>query len=383
MTLRQRLRELSDYLPHGPVLDANGRARWLAGCRDEVRYSGDSRVSFPIPPAQFFGLTYLQDIVLVTEHPEWTMHEYAQVQLPQGTRWICKDSNRVGQQTITSDLPDLAGWVPEVPVVRRTRPVAVVDRSAPGILDVQLRYESPLDEVVDLHLRGKLAQRRERWSNGSAFNHSQETVAVVVDISKRQPFGLDAAISFNGTPARIKRLLGLFPVKAILTQTQGGLAIASMRLQRDADRYRLTRPIAGTTWNTHADERWQLQRDGEITLATHRNQTSRFELRYVERGLQSARVWQAHDDLLLTSVELSAPLPDISRPFQGTVTRHFVVEINGLTLGCGSVDARHSDGGEVIVAWKPTAPRWFRQRPIRTQVEFQQNDDCHVVCERV
>jgi hypothetical protein len=116
---------LRRVLPAGPVLSPVEAATFDAVLLPEVDYTGPPRLGAPLPPLQLFGVYYSVDVVIVSDHPDWDMHEYARLDTPQGPVWMAKDSDNDYVQTISAELDDLDSWAAEVPVPRQQSPVTV------------------------------------------------------------------------------------------------------------------------------------------------------------------------------------------------------------------------------------------------------------------
>lgn len=370
---------LRPYLPAGPSLSDAARQEWLAQERDPVDYTGLPRVAFPIVPFQVFALHYEEDIVVETTHPVWGLHEYARVLIGKHTLWIAKDADRHGVQTVSASAPEILTWFPEVPVPRRIVPFTVDDSSSATMLQVNLSYQSPLEEQITVSFRSPRPPQPVRRRNGSTFNHSAHLAAAVLDIPARQHQGIRAQLTYNGQPATIRRLLGLFPVQALLTQTQGGFVATSMRMTAGEEAtVHIERPIPGHSWPTRARETWAFTAD----RLRYRSHTSDWEYHVRDGGLERVTVSQVGQPQPLLQMVLSAPLPDFSRPFRGQVIRHFVLLINGQAHGHGRLQAV-SGTKEASLEIRPVAPAWLASRPLRTQVVFRDDRSVDVRSTRI
>jgi len=321
---------VKDYVATGPTLSEKERALWLDRPALNVPYTGEVLFPIPPPPFQLFALHYSEDIVIETRHPAWAMHEYARVEVDGRSLWIAKDSDVNGVQTVTADLDDLRSWLPEVPAPRREGPVEVVDRSDDAAVDVDIRYTNPAGEEVAVSFRARRPEKVQKKRNGSTFNHSNQIASVVLDIPRRQLSGAKASVTYNGEPARLRRLFGLVPIVALLDQTQAGFAAASMQLTADAGTLSVTRPAPGDTWATRDRASWDwdpvsgyLRAQGLATTTTWRFQ----ETGDVSLGL--IEVWVEQGGEELTRLALSSPLPDLRRPFDGDHERRFTIEVGG------------------------------------------------------
>ncbi len=342
-----------------------------------VTYTGEPRVQpWPVVPLQVWGLRYAMDVVLESDDPHWIMHEYARIDLPSGPLWIAKDASPDGLQTITADVPDIASWVPEVPVPRVQGPVMVTDASTAADADISLAYTNPRGDAVQMRYRGKNPTKAANPRNGNTMGHSRQSLAALLDLYLYQPGGT-VELSIGGEARKIRRLLGLYPMKFLLAQTQGGVAIAAytqralpddppgaagFSLARPGTDYAGAWPTTGTeTWAWEADQRW-IRREGPVT-------TLRYH--FVDGELDQAQVWQAGDALRpIVNVVFRPALPDVRRPFAGETTSAFVVDLNDQPgHGRGEVRCRW-EGDEVVVAVRPTEPHWFADRPIDSRIRY-------------
>lgn len=358
-----------DYLPQGAPQSEDARARWLDAETAPLAQPAPPADVAPVPPLQLFAAYYAADIVLETKRSGWTMHEYAQVEVGDRRLWVAKDSDADGVQTITADLEDVERWLPEIPVPRRRGEVVVDDRSTDAQLDVVLRYTNPRGVPVRVAFSAPAIELAslENERNGSTFDHSQQAVSALLDVRRRQQKGIDAEVAFGDERASIRRVLGLVPVKALLEQIQGGIAAASFAARTEADALALRRPAPGTAWPTASDERWVWRGDRGTGTLSHAAFGVAHRYDFEAGGLAAARVDVDGLDAPGFALRLSAPLPDVTRPFEGPVRRHFVAEVGGQPHGYGTIDARWA-GGEAVVELRPDEPRWFRARPVRSRV---------------
>ena len=71
-------------LPGAAVVDGQAAQAYAAGRPATVTYTGPARVGPPVVPLQVFGVYYDIDVVLVSRHPSWDMHEYARLNTGDG-----------------------------------------------------------------------------------------------------------------------------------------------------------------------------------------------------------------------------------------------------------------------------------------------------------
>ncbi len=352
-------------LPGPPVLSSAERASWDAPVPSAARYTGPPRVSAPVLPLQIWGLQYALDVVLVSRHPDWSMHEYARVDLPEGSLWLAKDADARGNQSIVADLPDIASWIPEVPAPRVSGKLEVIDRSTATRADLRFAYTNVDGEPVVVTYAGPMPTEPSKPRNGNTMGHSRATVAALLDLHLFRPGG-EATVTIGGVDHGIKRMLGLYPLKFLLAQTQAGFAIADFRVEGGAHGFRLTRPAGDEPWPTRSTEDWTvsngwLRREGAVTAL-------RYHLHDGE--IDRAEVQQAGIAEPIATFVFRPPIPDLRRPFEGVVESAFVVDVAGQPAhGTGRVLARSTPEG-ATVEMIPEEPRWFADRPMRTDVTF-------------
>lgn len=368
---------LANVLPGPPALDREERAVFDVPVASGAHYTGEARESYPVIPLQVWGLRYALDVVIETVHPQWTMHEYARIDLPSRSLWIMKDADHDGLQRITADVPDIEGWVPEIPVPRFAGQVEVTDRSADGRADLRFHYTTPAGEDAVCTYAGKLPTKPSHPRNGNTMGHSRQSLAALLDIHVMRSGG-KASLSFDGVESPIKRLFGLYPMKFILGQTQGGLAIADFfQATDDSGGFALTRPAptldaAADPWPTRRVEAWTVT-DGWARRPL-RTEDDVVELAYhfTNGELDRAQALQAGLDVPATDIVFSPALPDVRRPFEGTVESRFAADIAGQKgHGVGVVRTRWTGADTVVLEIRPTEPRWFADRPIDVTVTHE------------
>lgn len=357
---------LSKMLPGPPALSPNERAAFEMRAPSGARYTGGPRVETPVIPLQVWGLRYGLDVVLVSTHPDWDMHEYARLDLPSGPLWLAKDADANGNQGIVADLPDIRSWIPEVPAPRVSGPLVVTDRSTADVADLRFVYTNPAGDPVDVTYRGRIPTKPSKPRNGNTMGHSRAAVAALLDLHLFRTGG-DATVSIGGKAWPLKRLLGLVPLKILLAQTQGGFAIADFSQAASAGGFTLLRPGYEVPWPTEANEEWTVA-DG---WARREGPVASLRYHFADGELDRAQVWQVGVDVPVTDVVFRPALPDLRRPFEGVVESAFAVDIAGQEgHGTGRVRCAWTGPDTVSVTMIPTAPRWFADRPMETTVRF-------------
>jgi len=375
-------------LPEGPALSEREQAEFPErAAPSRVRYTTDPVVEFPVIPVQLWGLHYAIDIVLVSDHPDWTMHEYARIDLPDRSLWIAKDADINGDQNVVADLENIESWLPEIPAPRTAAEMVVEDRSDKAQVDLHLQTRNPNGQTVELRYVGDRPAKAPGKRNGSTMEHSRQAVAAVLDLAGMEHGG-DVELIIDGQARRIERVLGLYSMKMVLDQFQAGFAVASFE-QRPADGgFELERPAPGVAWPTRGleawsdDGRWVHRDDPIVTLSYDMPVTDAVNGGAV-RELQGARVTQAGHELPVLQLRLDRALPDLRRRFEGHATSRFVMDINGQQAhGTGTLEAWWTRNGPVV-EMRPSAPWWLAERPMRTTITYTDQGHAVVSIERI
>lgn len=375
-------------LPSGPVMGPWHRSRhWMQETGSGVRYRDEAvvDVGFPILPVLPFGLGYELDLVIVSSHPGWNMHEYALVRTPEGPIWLAKDA-REGtlEQSIVADIDGIDAWMPEVPVVRRAGRVEVEDRSTADRIAVDLAYENLDGEAVSVHFEGEAPILEERKRNGSTMGHSRDQLMAVLDLSHKE-LARRTEVRIAGVHHKTSRILGLLPFHFALRQTQGGLCVGSFVQRTAASGFATVHPTAsGSTAQT-----WEVDAKSEPGVVVVRQ---RARLRTVIYRFLAAD--PEHLELVTVTVHqwgrgaptfhlaLQPALPDLRRGFEGQARSRFVVDVNGQeNLAAGTMTASVVDGAPRL-SMVPRAPWWVADRPMETRVHGH-DDHVHVDIVRV
>jgi len=356
---------LKSVLPTGPVV-SNKDLRVFGDIKSSsAAYTGEPMVQMPILPLTAFGLTYAVDVVIVSQHPDWDMHEYARLDLPDRSVWIAKDSDINGRQTIVSDVSDLERWLPEIPAPRIQAPMTVRDESDGVRVDVSISYTNKKGQYTEMWAKGTLPDRPPKKRNGNTMGHSRDAVAAILDLERFGP-DVEVGITIDGVEQKVDRVLGLVPFQFLLTQTQAGIAIANYRQTPAEDGFTIVRPIPGNEdWPTRGEARWAW--DGHTASAS--NDVLSYEYRFIDGGLAGVTVDQVGRTHPSFELHVQPALPDLRRPFEGTISSRFVMHVNGQAgHGEGIIDAKWTDINQVQLSIRPTAPHWLASRPMTSEI---------------
>ncbi len=366
-------------LPKGPVVSDGGRqSTWAEPEASGASYTGDARLDAPVLPFMVFGVTYDLDIVLVSRHPTWEMHEYARIQTPEGSLWIAKDTRASdGNQLLVADLDRIHQWMPEIPLARKSHPLDVTGQTEGDQLDLEITYDNHDDQPVEVHYRGPAPRTETRRRNGSTMGHSRHQVLAVLDLPHRD-FGREASIRIGGQSYGLERLLWIKPMRMALTQTQGGIAEGTYR-QHDlsADAFQTTHAMPD---GPEATQTWTRQRDGDSLVVRQHSElrTLAYRFRLIEGGareLVEAWVTPWNDDEPLFRVTFAPALPDLSRPFEGDYRSRYVMDIGGQrNHAVGTIEVRR-EGATSVLEIRGDAPWWIADRWATTSIDL--SDEAH------
>ncbi len=375
---------LKHILPGPPVVTGDARTAYDTFEPAPVTYTEAAPNRPVVLPLQIWGLRYALDVVLETTHPDWIMHEYARIDLaatessPARSLWIAKDAATDFVQTITSDVPDIRSWVPEIPVPRHAGSVVVTDATAGETADLRFQYENPKGQAVDVHYRGTIPTEPAKPRNGNTMGHSRPSLAALLDIHLYQPGG-EAEVSIGGEAQKIRKLFGLYPMKFLLAQTQGGFAIADFAEAwgpAETAGFLLTRPGSGSAWPTEAVETWVGGDDGWVERS---GPVTTLRYHFVHGELDQAEVRQSGLGFPVMRAVFQPAIPDLRRRFSGEARSRFVIDVAGqVGHGIGETVARW-EGDEAVVDMIPLEPSWCADRPRQTRVVAGEGGDSVVV----
>lgn len=362
-------RNIKRMLPEGPAFTEKERQTLMDEPPHAVRYTGAPKVDFPVLPLQVWAATYELDIILVSQHPDWNMHEYAQLATPEGTIWMMKDAEEgTLNQTIVADLEDIQAWMPELPVERKAYPVKVVDNSTDKRLDLQFEYETLKGQQVVATYQGKRPRTQLKKQNGSTMGHSRHQLLAALHLPVRD-FGQKASIQYDGKAYKMDKLLGLVPFQMALQQTQGGASSGQFALSSTKGGLQSAHHKEGAS----VEQQWTVKRSGGRTIV--RQQSSFRALQYEFEGEDTLCLKVAHAQQWNQSVpgarfEFSPALPDLRRPFEGRYTSNFVLDIEGQHRNAKGTITVEWVEGTAQVTLTPTDPWWVTDRPMRTIIQY-------------
>ncbi len=378
---------LKKLLPTGPVLTAQQRtASWGAPAPSAARYTGPPRSACPVLPLLPFGVTYDLDLVLVSRHPDWDMHELAAIQTSDGPIWLAKDAHRgTLDQSIVADLPGLDTFLPELPVARHHHPLEIEDRSTDAHIDLTASYTNPKGQHTRLSYQGPWPAGPQRKRNGSTMGHSRRQLMAALDVSHKS-FARRAAIAYNGRPTPLKRLAGLLPFAVALKQTQGGLATGHFTIAPDGPQrwttthHRPDAPDATLSWTSNTGPNGTEVTTSHPLRSIHAHfltpQPDQLELHRVE-----VKQWPQTQAPTM-ALTLDRALPDLRRPFEGRHTSAFVIDIGTQkSHATGTLTAWwHADGPRLDLT--PQHPWWVADRPMQSRARFLDTGAVEVLIER-
>jgi len=401
-------------LPQGPVLSPADRVAWDEERPSGASYTGPPRVDFPVLPLQVFGAAYELDLVLVSRHPDWNMHEYARLDTPDGPLWLAKDSREPSrEQSLVAAQPDVLTWMPEIPLARRRSRLEVDDRSDDSWLDIDLRYDNIDGHPVEVRYEGRSRHRAMRRRNGSTMGHSRDQVLAVLDVSHRT-WGRRASVRIDGREWPLQRVLGVRPLALALTQTQGGLSIGSYQQVATlhgpprAGREELLHAASaesedleardgatsgGRFWTAHQagdveiEQVWRIESTGTHLEVQQASPLRSLHYRFLASDdaleLVSLTVRQWGREVPTCHIALDPALPDVRRPFEGERNSRYAIDVNGQRgHAVGTLVARWTDDGvRILVA--PEEPWWTRDRALVSTITYPGGNVAEVQIDRL
>jgi len=365
---------ITRMLPKGPVLSNSTRLSIEKKAPLSIEYKSKPRVLFPILPIMAFGITYELDIVIVSKHPTWNMHEFAKISTPDGPIWLAKDAYEGSlDQCITSSRKDPYSLLPEIPVKMKYWPIKVQNHSKPGFLDISIEYENHDGEMVQASYKGIAPGKKMTKRNGSTMGHSKNQLLAVLDVSTRDQ-GKEARISYNGKSYDIKKILGIVPFQMVLKQTQGGLATGLYQQQGTNQDMTSTHVTVDGNKITQA---WKIIKSKTELTAIQKNKIRTIKYTYIKNKdsleLKSIIINQWEQKNNVVSIHFFPPLPDIRKHFKKTHRSTYVIDVNGQkNHAIGYIDSiSHDNAAEIRVI--PLKPWWTRDRPLNSYIQFIDN----------
>jgi hypothetical protein len=357
---------LKQLLPKGPVVShAQRQARWGAPRPSEAHYDGVPQHPAPLLPIMPFGIAYDLDLVIVTKHPAWDMHELARLVTPDGPVWFAKDA-RSGtlEQSIVSGVEDLAGWLPELPVPRKAAPVHVTDSSTESALDLTLQWDNPDGETTQVDYRGPYPTQAQAKRNGSTMGHSRASLMAALDISHRC-WAKAARVRYDGRTVALHRLFFVKPFAMSLLQTQGGFLTGTYTQHMQGDELVTTHLRGGREW----PQTWTVISESGVTTVSQTGalRTLRYRFLEVDGGLElfELSVHQYARDHAPMRALFDPALPDLRRRFTAARPSRWVMDINGQEgHALGQLHATCQPSGATLDL-TPSEPWWVADRPMR------------------
>jgi hypothetical protein len=376
---------LKQMMPEGPVFSLAEHAATFGKVKPPVvHYTGKPRVDFPVLPLLPWGVAYDVDIVIVSKHPDWNMHEYARLATPQGPVWLAKDASEPDlEQSIVANIEDIDHWWPEIPVPRKSSELLVRDRSSEDTLDVEIGYENINGEPVLMTYRGPMPTKLQSKRNGSAMGHSRSRLIAVLDLSHRN-FGREASMTINGERVPIKRLLGLVPFRMVLQQVQGGLATAEYRLGLKEGKL-----VSRHSMDSGAEVElgWTREESRSQVILRQANEIRSLAYFFVRRGealeLSKLQVEQWGREESTCEIHFSPSLPDLRMSFEGEIESLFVIDINGQLGHARGKVVLVSEGEEAKLTVLPQSPWWVADRPLESRIRFDGDDSVSISISRI
>lgn len=374
---------LKRLLPKNKVLSSKKRAAILEEKREgEVIYKGEARLDFPILALQAWAAAYDLDIVIVSNHPKWNMHELARLSTPQGPLWIMKDAiEPTLEQSIIANISEVESWLPEIPVKRKYYPVEVTDNSTDKWLDLDFKYENRAGELCEIHYEGKPPRTKQAKRNGSTMGHSKDDLIAVLDLPLRN-FGKKTSIHFDGKPYKVKKILGLMPFKMALVQTQAGLSVGHYRFERKGEELIQTY----LDKDTICTQKWEMHSIKEGVLMEQKTELRNLSYQFEEKGayweLKGAKVQLWNSEQPDFEIHFAPALPDLRYRFEGRYTSSFIMDVNGQeSHAIGRVEAYWTTEGPQLDII-PEKPWWVADRSMQVKMKIE-NGGVEVKIERV
>ncbi len=230
------------YKPKGPVLTGYERAMDFPVQRSHANltyYGREPFIAAPMLPVLAFGAAFELDLVVVPKAGDFEMLEFARIATPTEPLWVALETARdTGDQSLVANLDEIEGFMPEIPLPRKSTSLQATDNSTSELIDVTLSYENINGQMVEATMQGDPPEKLNRKRNGPAFNHSENQLLAVVDVPASESL-FKANVQVEGKGLKLKRIGGIVPFQFAMEQAQGGLAVGQFSVIP-------TTPVAGS-----------------------------------------------------------------------------------------------------------------------------------------
>ncbi len=357
-------------LPSGPVIRGGEVSRRVQSIEPSgAKYAGGFEAEAPVLPFLVFGLTYETDLVIVTDHPDYDMHELARIATPEGDVWIAKDARAgTGEQLVVADIDGIDDWLPEVPLCRRREALHIEDTSDAKYLDLRFQYRNWDGLDVDLHYRGKRPTTLQMKRNGSTMGHSRNQVMAVLHLPHLN-FAKSVEMSIDGQRRKIHRVAGLVPMQMALRQTQGGIGQADYRCKFDGGVYTTVHQME----SDHVVRRqWNYEHGNYVQHDPLRSLSFDAGGEGEPTEIRKMKVWQwtAHDSPTF-EIWFDRALPDLRRPLAERWSGTWGMNVgDGIGHAVGDVSVVPQDGG-CRVEVTSRKPWWVADRKVVSEIRWE------------
>lgn len=327
---------------------------------------------FPNIPFLIWAADYDLDIVLVSNHPQWNMHELARIQSPSGPIWIMKDADQENlRQRIICEKENLEHWLPEIPVSRFSKSVKISDLSRGEELDLQFSYENSAGELCEISYQGKFPRTVQKKRNGSTMGHSKQDLIAVLDLPTRD-FATKASIKFDHKEYKIKKLLGLLPFQMALQQTQAGISAA--RYQQMENENQVILEILH--FQSKPNLIFDIKKDGEFIVLSTKDSLRTINYfftvgKYQELVKANVEIW--NKEIAAFEIEFFPYLADSRFALNQDFESYFVMHVNGQKGHARGkvIQSKTEKNSQLRIL--PFKPWWVEDRPMLVSQKWEGN----------
>ncbi len=199
------------------------------------------------------------------------------------------------------------------------------------------------------------------------MGHSRGSLIAALDLSHRD-WARRVDVSYDDTPCPLLRLFLVKPFGLALRQTQGGFVTGSYTQRATSDGLVVTHSRGDETWR----QPWTIASEDGGVAVTQTDPLRTITHRFLEEGdaleLREITVTQFGREHAPMRALFSPALPDLRRPFEGTATSRWVLDINGQqSHAIGLATATWGEVG-TKVDLRGSAPWWVADRPMAITV---------------
>lgn len=346
-------------LPRPPVVEDS--AAWLRAAAVGPSSAATPRYEGRAPPLLLWGVDFTDEVLLeLARDPRYGMIELARARAADGA-WheFALVSSLDGTQHVATGTKEAAALARAFPIPSYDGALRMADLRAGGYLERTARLRLPDGRTLQASVQAPTKGQVPKPRNGSAMNHSQDSLLAAIDL-RAFNWGFPLA-RIDGEQAAVREVAPGLPLAWRLEQGTGGVRAGNGLWTERRD---------GLTWadpEGHSSRlSWGAEAGALIASGTDALATTRWACLPQSNGRCPWTWAEVRQGAVTVRIDFSPPLPDLRYPIASAQRSRFTVAIDAQKgLMAGEIEARHHDGGWTFDT-VPIAPYWACERPVRT-----------------